>query len=180
MWIHEGWTTYLEIAVRGVHVRARDDALKYINGYKTKVQKPTADHHRARRLHRTPPQDQYFKGALFLNTLRSVVDDDEVVDAAARFLPALQVPEHHDRGHGRVLQPADGEESDADLRSVSAPHGDAGAGTEVRRAPPGTVDYRWKADVASFNMPIKVGAAGAVDDDPADDRVGHDEEHAVD
>ena len=24
----------------------------------------------------TPPEDQYFKGALFLNTLRSVIDDD--------------------------------------------------------------------------------------------------------
>jgi hypothetical protein len=24
----------------------------------------------------TPPQDQYFKGILFLNTLRSVVNDD--------------------------------------------------------------------------------------------------------
>ena len=29
-----------------------------------------------RGIHRTPPQDMYFKGALFLNTLRSVVDDD--------------------------------------------------------------------------------------------------------
>ena len=34
-----------------------------------------------------------------LNTLRSVVNDDaKLVRAAARLLPALQVPEHHDRG----------------------------------------------------------------------------------
>ena len=36
MWIQEGWTTYLE----GVYVEplfGYDDALKYMNGYKTKV-----------------------------------------------------------------------------------------------------------------------------------------------
>jgi hypothetical protein len=27
-------------------------------------------------MHRSPPGDQYFKGALFINTLRSIVDDD--------------------------------------------------------------------------------------------------------
>ena len=60
---------------------------------------------RQRGIHRTPSQDMYFKGALFLHTLRSVVNDDErVVEAAARHLPAVQVPEHHDRGHGAVLQ----------------------------------------------------------------------------
>src|SRR5581483_4976389 len=30
----------------------------------------------AREVNRTPSQDQYLKGALFLNTLRSVVDND--------------------------------------------------------------------------------------------------------
>ena len=47
MWIHEGWTTYLE----GLYVEplfGYDDALKYINGYKTKVQNKRADHHAAR------------------------------------------------------------------------------------------------------------------------------------
>jgi len=29
-----------------------------------------------RGINRKPPQDQYFKGALFINTLRSVVNDD--------------------------------------------------------------------------------------------------------
>ena len=47
MWIHEGWTTYLE----GLYVEyhwGKDDALKYLNGYKTKVAQPPADHHRTR------------------------------------------------------------------------------------------------------------------------------------
>ena len=75
MWIQEGWTTYLEV-VYVEHMFGNDDALKYINGYKSKVRnrKPIIT---TRGIHRTPSQDQYFKGALFLNTLRSVVNDDK-------------------------------------------------------------------------------------------------------
>ena len=74
MWIHEGWTTYLE-ALYVEHLFGHDDALKYVNGYKSKVRnrQPIITQ---RGIHRTPSQDKYFKGALFLNTLRSVVDDD--------------------------------------------------------------------------------------------------------
>jgi len=74
MWIHEGWATYLE-CLYVEYMWGREDALKYINGYKSKVKKHPADH-RPRGVNREPPQDMYFKGALFLNTLRSVVDDD--------------------------------------------------------------------------------------------------------
>ena len=74
MWIHEGWATYLE----SLYVESRwgrADALKYLNGLKPKVKnlQPIVS---ARGVNSTPPKDQYFKGALFLNTLRSVVDDD--------------------------------------------------------------------------------------------------------
>src|SRR5262249_41636777 len=75
MWIHEGWTTYLEALYVEYHY-GHDDALKYLNGYKTKVRndQPIIP---ARNVNATAPQDQYFKGALFLNTLRSVVNDDK-------------------------------------------------------------------------------------------------------
>ena len=105
MWIQEGWTTYLE----GLYVErlfGRDDALKYMNGYKSKVRnrEPIITQ---RGIHRTPSQDMYFKGALFLHTLRSVVNDDEqVVAAGARRLRAVQVQEHHDRGSGALRQHA--------------------------------------------------------------------------
>ena len=74
MWIHEGWTTYLE-NLYVEHLFGYDDALKYVNGYKSKVrnQEPIIT---TRGIHRSPSQDQYFKGALFLNTLRNVVNDD--------------------------------------------------------------------------------------------------------
>ena len=74
MWIHEGWTTYLE----GIYVEYRwgkDDAIKYINGLKPKVnnERPIIP---PRGTNAEPPQDQYFKGALLLNTLRSIINDD--------------------------------------------------------------------------------------------------------
>ena len=74
MWIHEGWATYLE-CLYVEHVFGYDDALKYTNGYKTKIgnKEPIIVQ---RGIARDPNQDQYFKGALFLHTLRSVVNDD--------------------------------------------------------------------------------------------------------
>ena len=73
MWIHEGWATYLE-CLYVEHMFGYDDALKYTNGYKTKVgnKEPIIIQ---RGIARDPNQDQYFKGALFLHTLRSVVND---------------------------------------------------------------------------------------------------------
>jgi aminopeptidase N len=74
MWIQEGWTTYAEcVYVEGMF--GREDALKYTNGYKAKVrnQQPIVT---TRGRNQTPSQDQYFKGALFLHTLRSVIDND--------------------------------------------------------------------------------------------------------
>ena len=105
MWIQEGWTTYLE-SVYVEHMFGYDDALKYMNGYKSKVRN-RAPIITPRGIHRTPPQDQYFKGALFLHTLRSVVNDDKAWWKLMRDIyQRVQVPEHHDRGHGAVLQPA--------------------------------------------------------------------------
>src|SRR5690606_5922687 len=74
MWIQEGWTTYLE-ALYVERAFGYEDALKYINGYKSKVanRSPIITQ---RGIHRTPSQDMYFKGALFLHALRSVVNDD--------------------------------------------------------------------------------------------------------
>ncbi|MGC2163851.1 MAG: M1 family metallopeptidase [Silvibacterium sp.] len=74
MWIHEGWTTYLE----GLYVEyhwGHADAVRYLNGLKPKIDNrmPIVAE---RGVNATPPEDQYFKGALMLNTLRSIVNND--------------------------------------------------------------------------------------------------------
>ncbi|RPJ83978.1 MAG: M1 family peptidase [Acidobacteria bacterium] len=73
-WIHEAWGTYME-AIYVEHMFGYEDALKYINGYQPKVrnQEPIVT---PRGISRTPPQDMYFKGALFIHTLRSLIADD--------------------------------------------------------------------------------------------------------
>ena len=154
-WIHEGWATYAE----GVYVEAmfgRDDALKYVNGYKTKVknQQPIIT---ARGINRSPSQDQYFKGALFLNTLRSVVDDDTrwwkiVRDYSVRFryrnIMTEDLVKFFNGRTGMNLTPI----FDQYLRHAALP------ALELRfQESDSTVSYRWKAGVKEFAMPLRVG-----------------------
>jgi aminopeptidase N len=159
MWIQEGWTTYLEcLYVERLFGYA--DALKYTNAYKTKIQNRSPIITQ-RGLHRSPPQDQYFKGALFLHTLRSVVNNDDVwwklirdfyqenkyknimtEDMVAFFNIRLK----------RDLTPI----FDQYLRRTAVPTLELDF-----RTTPGSVGYRWKADEAGFNMPVKVGTPDA-------------------
>ena len=156
MWIHEGWATYLE-GLYVEHTFGYADALKYVNGYKTKVQNQ-APIITARGVHRTPPQDMYFKGALFLNTLRSVVDDDSkwfasIHDYFQQFkyttLLTEDVIRFFNEQTGRNLTPV----FDQYLRHSALPALEL-TFDEQR----GTVSYRWKADERAFAMPIRVGA----------------------
>jgi aminopeptidase N len=136
-----------------------DDAIKYISGYKPKVksERPIIS---ARGVNATPPQDQYFKGILFLNTLRSVVNDDAkwfamIHDLFQHFkyqnIMTEDVVAYMNQYTGMNLTPI----CDQYLRHTGIPtlelKFDEGAGT---------VKYRWKADVKGFAMPVAVGAAG--------------------
>jgi len=155
MWIHEGWTTYLE----NVYVEHRfgyDDALKYVNGYKTKVQnrQPIITQ---RGIHRTPPQDMYFKGALFLHTLRSVVNDDakwwkllrDVFDEFKyRNIMTEDMVRSFNARLGRDLSPI----FDQYLRRTELPVLELAFNDKEH-----TVAYRWRADERNFAMPIRVG-----------------------
>ncbi|HEX4951314.1 MAG TPA: M1 family metallopeptidase [Blastocatellia bacterium] len=152
-WIHEGWATYAEC----VYVEAlfgREDAIKYTNGYKTKVrnQQPILT---TPETNRTPGQDQYFKGALFLHTLRSVIDDDakwwkmlRAYCAAFKYRNIMNddVVRFYNQQSGQNLTPL----FDQYLRHSALPV------LELKFAD-GSVAYRWKADVKAFAMPVKLG-----------------------
>ncbi len=156
MWIQEGWTTYLE----GVYVEALfgpGDALKYVNGYKSKVanREPIITQ---RGIHRTPNQDMYFKGALFLNTLRSVVNDDErwwklVRDTYARFKYRNIMTDDLVRFFNAELKQDLTPVFDQYLRRADLPTLEL-----AFDAAAGTVAYRWKADERAFAMPIRAGS----------------------
>ena len=178
MWIHEGWTTYLENAVRRAHVRVRRRAEVHerlqVEGAATASRSSRSAASTA-----SPPQDMYFKGALFLNTLRSVVNDD------ARWWKLLRDFFQHFKYQNimtedvvAVLQRAARAEPDADLRSVPAAHGAPDARAQVRRDASGRSRTAGRPTSADFAMPMRVGDEGQVADHPADDRVADDEDAA--
>jgi len=158
MWIHEGWTTYLE----SLYVEdrfGRDEAIRYVNGYKSKVQnsEPIITQ---RGIHREPMQDMYFKGALFLNTLRSVVNDDAVWRGALRdFYQEFKhrniltedVVRYFNTRLKRDLTPV----FDQYLRRAELPILELAFNERD-----GLMSYRWKAGERAFAMPVRVGTAG--------------------
>jgi len=156
MWIHEGWTTYLE-CLYVEYMYGKADGLKYTNGYKTKVQnqRPIIP---ARGVNATPPQDQYFKGALFLNTLRSVVNNDArwwvlLRNFYQRFkyqsIMTEDIVAWFNRQTGRNLTPVFNQY----LRHTAIPK------LELKfDEAAGTVSYRWKVDEPGFAMPVRVGS----------------------
>jgi aminopeptidase N len=158
MWIHEGWTTYLE----SLYVEYRwgkDDALKYLSGYKPKIfnLRPILAE---RGVNADPTQDQYFKGALMLNTLRSVIDDDQkwwalLQDFYQHFKYQTILTEdvvawfnQHNQHSGMDLTPI----FDQYLRHEKIPRLEL-----LFSKTPGEVMYKWRADEDSFAMPVKVG-----------------------
>lgn len=156
MWIQEGWTTYAEcVYVEGMF--GYEDALKYTNGYKSKVanKKPIIT---MREANQTPSQDQYFKGALFLNTLRSVINNDKqwwklIYDYSTHFkyhnIMTEDVVNFFNQKTGKNLTPI----FDQYLRQAALPV------LELKfQENEGSVSYRWKADVKEFAMPVKVGS----------------------
>jgi len=155
MWIHEGWTTYLE-CLYVEYMWGRDDGLKYTNGYKSRVRnlQPIIA---PRGINKEPPQDQYFKGALFLNTLRSVVNDDArwwtlLHDFYQHFkyqnIMTEDVVRYFNQQTGLNLTPI----FDQYLRHTALP------ALELKwNEAAGTVAYRWKVDEPGFQMPIRVG-----------------------
>ena len=88
MWIHEGWTTYME-ALYVEYRWGKADATSLREWAEAEGDRTSGRSFRARGTNAEPPQDQYFKGALMLNTLRSVIDRRcEVVRGYPRLLSA--------------------------------------------------------------------------------------------
>ena len=157
-WIHEGFGTYME----GVYVECQwgyEDAITYLNGYQAKVRNvepiigPVGVNH-------WPTQDMYFKGALFLNTLRHVVDNDETWWALLR--DYAEHFRHQDIWTTDVISFFNAH-TDRDLRPLfqqylyfwELPVLELEFGADAVR-------YRWRADVEDFDMPVKVRAGGTL------------------
>lgn len=150
MWIHEGFTTYAE----SVYVECRwgkKAAMDYLFGIRKNIQNRTpiiGDYG----VNSEGSGDMYYKGANFLNTLRSIVDNDEkwwgiLKDFSLTFrhqiIETPTVIEFFQRKTGKELLPV----FDQYLRYAAIP-------VLKFRKVNGTVQMRWETDVKNFNMPI--------------------------
>jgi len=155
MWIHEGWTTYLE-CLYVEYTYGHDDYVKYTNGYKSHVRndRPIIT---PRGIQREPPQDMYFKGALMLHTLRSVIDDDAkwfrlIHDVFQHFkyqnILTEDLVAFINQQTGQDLTPIFNQY----LRHTAIPVLELKFDDAAR-----TVSYRWKVDEPKFAMPVRVG-----------------------
>jgi aminopeptidase N len=155
MWIHEGYANYMETLYVEYHF-GHDEALSYLNNGKNRVinRQPVIGPHD---VYAVPPADQYKKGALFLNTLRSVINDDAkwwklqhdfFQTFKYRNIMTEDVNAFFNEQTGLNLTPI----FDQYLRHAAVPV------LELKfDESKGTVDYRWTADEKDFAMPIRVG-----------------------
>jgi aminopeptidase N len=155
MWIHEGFTTYLE----SLYVEYRwgkADGIKYNNGYKSHVYnlRPIVAE---RGVNAQPTEDQYFKGTLMLNTLRSVIDDDQkwfalLHDFYQHFkyqtIMTEDVVTWFNQHSGQNLTPIFNQY----LRHTHLPRLELLFNQDGQ-----SVMYKWRADEDDFAMPIRVG-----------------------
>jgi aminopeptidase N len=161
MWIHEGWDTYLESLFVEYHY-GKPDALKYLTGFRAKVKnlEPIVGE---RGVGTVPPQDMYFKGALMIATLRSILDDGTPTANAKWFALIHDFYQHFkyqdimtedviswwNQHTNRNLTPFFNQY----LRHTAIPC------LELNfNSADGTVSYKWQADEPGFTMPIRVGS----------------------
>ena len=155
MWIHEGWANYCE-SLFVEDMWGKKDALIYMNTGKNGVKNlvPVISEEG---IYATPPADQYKKGALFLNTLRSVVNDDAVWfkllhDYYQHFkyqtIMTTDMEKFFSAQTGLKLAPIFNQY----LRHAAIPMLELRFDESAH-----TVSYRWDAEEPGFAMPIRVG-----------------------
>ena len=156
MWIHESFTTYSE----SVYVECNwgyDAAQAYVNGSSRSIRndKPIIGDYG---VNAEGSGDMYFKGAIMLNTLRHVINDDEewwklIKDYSEHFkhkiITTADVVSYFEKHSGQKLQPI----FDQYLRYTTIP-------TLELKQEGKNVKYRWKTEVNHFEMPFEYTANG--------------------
>lgn len=156
MWIHESFGTYAE----GIYVectQGRSAGAAYIIGLRRRIQNrlplvPTYG------VNASPPGDQYPKGANFLHTIRTVVDDDV---RWRRILRGIQETFRRQTVHGQAVREYLSREAGVDLSRIFRQYLDNPAiPTFEYRVENGSLSYRWAGVVAGFDMPVRVAIPG--------------------
>ena len=152
MWIHESFTTYSE----SVFVECQfgyEKAMDYLNGQKKMVgnQKPVIGQFGVN--YKTGNSDMYYKGALMLNTIRHMIDNDEkwwklIRNYAETYrhqiIETKDVVEFFTKESGLNLAPI----FDQFLHHKNLPE------LEFRTNKK-SIEARWNTNVTNFEMPIE-------------------------
>jgi aminopeptidase N len=156
MWIHEGWANYCE-ALFVEYMWGKENGITYLNTGRSGVQnvRPIIAEPN---VVATPPVDQYKKGGLFLNTLRSVIGDD------AKWFQLLH--NYYQHFKYQTIMTTDmaayfNERTKLDLTPIFNQylrHATIPTLELQFKEAEGVVSYRWLADETAFAMPILVGA----------------------
>ncbi|MCF6132266.1 M1 family metallopeptidase [Flavobacterium wongokense] len=152
MWIHEGFTTYTE-AVYVECLKGYDKGQQYVNGLKGNVDndKPIIGPYG---VNQEGSGDMYDKGALFLNTLRHVVNDDDkwwkmLLKYSETFRKKIidtnTVIAFFNAETGMDLTPVFNQY----LKQASIPN------LAIRKKN-NKLEYKWVASDTTFNMPIDI------------------------
>jgi aminopeptidase N len=155
MWIHEGWANYCE-SLFVEYMWGKGDAITYVNTTKRNIRNTNPVICQEGTVC-WPPADQYYKGGLFLNTLRSVIDNDHewfvlLHDYYQHFkyqtIMTTDMVAFFNQHTKRNLTPIFNQY----LRHAAIPVLELKFDAQAH-----TVAYRWQADETGFAMPIKVG-----------------------
>lgn len=157
MWIHEGFTQYSE-AIYLECLYGYEKSRQYLFGLRNNVanDKPVIGHYG---VNNEGSGDMYAKGALLLHTLRNIINNDEVW--FRMLLKYSQQFRHKIIDTETVITFFNTESKinltpvfDQYLRYRNIPV------LELKRNDKNKLEYRWKADVAGFNMPIDLKIDG--------------------
>ncbi|HLP52229.1 MAG TPA: M1 family metallopeptidase [Chitinophagales bacterium] len=160
MWIHEGFCTYTE----SIYVECmfgKDTAIKYINAHKAHVgnKSPMVGPYG---VNEEGDGDMYSKGSLFLNTIRSLVNDDTKWWALIKGMSDTtfkmknigyeDVLAYFNKKTGRDLSPV----FEQYLKYAAIPVLDY----KLKKKKKGEYElsYRWITDVSNFNMPVLISS----------------------
>ncbi len=153
LWIHESFTTYSE-SVLIECLYGYEKAITYINGQKSLIKNNHPVIGQFGVNFKFPDSDQYFKGALFLNTLRSVINDDRLWwDLLYKFaetykyqiIETADVIQFFNAESGMLLTPLFNQY----LHYKQLP-------TIIFKIKNKKLYYKWKAEAAHFAMPIDI------------------------
>lgn len=156
MWIHEGFTNYSEALYVDYHF-GKQAGQEYVHGNRQGIQndRPIQGPYG---VNESGSSDMYPKGGTLLNMVRTIIDDDE---KWRQVLRGLNKAFYHQTINYEDVVAYISEQSGMDLAPVFSQYAKyTNIPTLELKVAEGKLMARWIADVADFNMPIKVRAKG--------------------